>query len=164
MKFGIRRPNLKSRLRARTTGKLKRKVNRSLIPFYGRRGMGWVKNPRKAAYGWAYRRTTASVDDVAKALVGGKRRGRGKAKPSALDRLLGTARPAGMVGDERQALVALLLCVFLGLAGAHRFYLRDWGVGTLYLLTAGFFAIGWVLDIVSLARIYAAVRGAGQDG
>ena len=47
MKFGIRKPSLKKSLKARTTGKLKRSVKKALIPGYGKKGMGWIRIPRK---------------------------------------------------------------------------------------------------------------------
>lgn len=45
MKFGMRKPSIKKSLRARTTGKWKRQFKRMFIPFYGRKGVGLVKNP-----------------------------------------------------------------------------------------------------------------------
>lgn len=33
----------------------------SHIPVYGRKGMGWVRNPRKAAYNKIYRNTTFNL-------------------------------------------------------------------------------------------------------
>ena len=50
MKFGMRKPSLKRSLKARTMGKWKRQAKKALIPGYGRKGMGWIRNPRKAAY------------------------------------------------------------------------------------------------------------------
>lgn len=50
----------------------------------------------------------------------------------------------------------ILLFSLLGLiavAGIHRFYLRQWGRGILYLITGGFFLIGTVLDIIFYQRI-----------
>lgn len=61
MKVGIRKPSLKKSLKARTTGKLKRSVKKDLIPGYGKKGMGWIKNPKKAAYNKIYNKTSVSL-------------------------------------------------------------------------------------------------------
>ena len=46
--------------------------------------------------------------------------------------------------------VALLLCFFFGLFGAHKYYEGKFFVGTLYLFTAGLFGIGAVVDFFVL--------------
>ena len=46
--------------------------------------------------------------------------------------------------------VAWILLTFLGIFGAHRFYLGKIGTGLLYLLTGGLFAIGIVYDFWTL--------------
>lgn len=51
----------------------------------------------------------------------------------------------------RNKWVALTLCVLLGFFGAHKFYEGRIGMGILYLLTFGLFAIGWIADIVIIA-------------
>ncbi|HEM5128500.1 hypothetical protein JN538_03795 [Streptococcus suis] len=61
MKIGIRKPSLKKSLKARTTGKLKRKVKKALIPGYGKKGMGMITNPKKAVYNKIYNKTTIDV-------------------------------------------------------------------------------------------------------
>lgn len=61
MKFGVRKPNFKSSLKARTTGKAKRAVKRAVIPGYGRKGMGFARNPKKSVYNAIYRRTTVDA-------------------------------------------------------------------------------------------------------
>lgn len=61
MKFGIRKPSLKKSLKAHTTGELKRSVKKALIPGYGKKGMGWIKNPKKAAYNKVYNKTSVSL-------------------------------------------------------------------------------------------------------
>lgn len=58
--------------------------------------------------------------------------------------------PAEIVKDvkPKNTLTELLLCFFLGIFGAHRFYTRKWGTAILYLLTFGIFYIGWIVDFV----------------
>lgn len=51
---------------------------------------------------------------------------------------------------DKSRTVALILCIFLGYFGIHRFYLGQTGMGLLYLFTVGLFGIGWVVDIVKL--------------
>ena len=66
MKFGMRKPSLKKSIKARTTGKIKRKVKKSVNPFYGKKGMGFVKNPKKSVKNKIYHKTTFSVFDLFK--------------------------------------------------------------------------------------------------
>lgn len=51
---------------------------------------------------------------------------------------------------KRNKWVAFLLCFFLGYLGAHKFYEGKSGKGVLYLLTAGLFGIGWLIDCIAL--------------
>ncbi len=46
--------------------------------------------------------------------------------------------------------VAWLLLVFLGIFGAHRFYLGKWISGILYLFTIGLFGVGIFFDFWTL--------------
>ncbi len=66
MKFGMRTPSLKKSLKARTTGKAKRALKKAIIPGYGKKGIGWVSNPKKAAYNKIYNKTTFSIFDLFK--------------------------------------------------------------------------------------------------
>lgn len=66
MKFGMRRPSIKRSLKARTTGKLKRAMKKQLIPFYGKKGSGWFKSPKKALYNKVYKKTTFGILDLFK--------------------------------------------------------------------------------------------------
>lgn len=58
MKIGFRKPSLKKSLKARTTGKLKRKAKKMINPLYGKKGMGLVNDPKKALYNKIYNKTT----------------------------------------------------------------------------------------------------------
>lgn len=66
MKIGMRTPNFKKSIKARTTGKVKRKNKKALIPGYGKKGMGWVKDPKRATYNKVYNKTSFSLFDLFK--------------------------------------------------------------------------------------------------
>ena len=66
MKVGIRKPSIKKSISARTTGKAKRAIKKALIPGYGKKGTGWIKNPKKAAYYKIYNKTTFGLKDLFK--------------------------------------------------------------------------------------------------
>lgn len=57
MKIGFRTPSVKKTFKARTTGRLKRSLKRSVNPLYGKKGMG-VLHPKKAVYNKVYKKTT----------------------------------------------------------------------------------------------------------
>ena len=50
MKFGMRTPSIK----------------KALIPGYGKKGAGWIKNPKKAAYNKVYKKTSFGIMDLFK--------------------------------------------------------------------------------------------------
>lgn len=64
MKIGMRKPSIKRSISARTTGKLKRTVNKAVNPLYGQKGMGYINNPKKTVYNMVYNKTTIGVNDV----------------------------------------------------------------------------------------------------
>ena len=68
MKIGLRTPNLKLRVKARTTGKLKRKAKGAVNPLYGVKGMGYLKNPERAVKNKIYKKTSFDVFKVLKKL------------------------------------------------------------------------------------------------
>lgn len=66
MKIGMRKPSLKKSIKARTTGKAKRSLKKAIIPGYGKKGTGLLKDPKKAAYNKVYKKTTFSIFDLFK--------------------------------------------------------------------------------------------------
>ncbi len=54
------------------------------------------------------------------------------------------------VEGELDYTVGWILLTFLGIFGIHRFYMRKWITGILYLCTGGFFLIGVLYDYWTL--------------
>lgn len=54
----FRKPSIKKRFKARTTSKWKRKVKSSVNPLYGKKGMGYVRDPKRAIYNKGYNKFT----------------------------------------------------------------------------------------------------------
>lgn len=67
MKFGLRKPSLTKMISARTTGAAKRSIKKAFNPLYGKKGTGWITNPKKAAYNMVYNKTTVDIHDLTKA-------------------------------------------------------------------------------------------------
>lgn len=64
------------------------------------------------------------------------------------------AQPYVVVGPkpgQKEKEVALLLAIFLGYFGAHRFYEGKIVTGILWLLTLGLLGVGWLVDIIIIA-------------
>ena len=53
-------------------------------------------------------------------------------------------------GRAKNKWVSILLCLFLGYLGAHKFYEGRIGTGILYLFTGGLFVIGVLIDFLAL--------------
>lgn len=118
MKIGVRTPSLKKSFKARTTGRINRTLKKSVNPLYGKKGMGYIKNPEKAIYNKVYHKVTV---DPLKPLKKGSRNNTKR-----------TAPESGLVGysfykiETKEyicnKLMYILLAVFLGIFGAHYFY------------------------------------------
>lgn len=52
--------------------------------------------------------------------------------------------------SDKSKTTALLLCIFLGMFGAHYYYVGRIGRGLLYTFTMGLFMFGWVIDIFKI--------------
>lgn len=124
MKFGVRKPNIKSSIKARTTGKAKRRLKKALIPGYGKKGMGWIRDPKKAAYNYVYHRTTVGVGDIAKAATKKKPEKKANKEPKA-ERQKPIEQPVNHVKEKRKTgfgfIVAAILFAMAGIYGLSEF-------------------------------------------
>ena len=66
MKMGMRKPSIKKSVKARTTGKIKRKAKKAVNPFYGKKGTGFIKSPKKSVKNKIYKKTTFGLKDIFK--------------------------------------------------------------------------------------------------
>ncbi len=65
----------------------------------------------------------------------------------------GYQQPYGYGQQEpKDWLTALLLCIFVGALGVHRFYVGKIGTGLLMLFTGGGCGIWWLIDIILIAN------------
>ena len=61
-------------------------------------------------------------------------------------------RTGGLENPENKRwLISLLLCVFLGELGVHRFYTGHIFSGILMLITCGGLGIWWIIDLIFIA-------------
>jgi TM2 domain-containing membrane protein YozV len=58
--------------------------------------------------------------------------------------------PLAFAESDKRILPAFLLCFFLGVFGAHRFYAGKIGTGLLQLVTFGGLGIWWLIDLIMI--------------
>lgn len=56
----------------------------------------------------------------------------------------------GFTYIQKSKWTAFFLCLFLGILGAHRFYVGKSGTGLIWLFTGGLCGVGWLLDILMI--------------
>lgn len=62
------------------------------------------------------------------------------------------------ITSDKSKKITLLLCIFLGYIGIHDLYLGKIGSFLIKLITANWFCIGWLIDIVKI------ISGTYRDG
>ena len=63
----------------------------------------------------------------------------------------GMQQPYQQMGMQKDWLTTLLLCIFVGILGVHRFYTGHIGIGVVQLLTFGGCGIWWLVDLIMIA-------------
>ena len=53
--------------------------------------------------------------------------------------------------SDKHKVTALILCILLGMFGAHYFYVGRFGRGIIAFFTMDFFMVGWLVDIFKIA-------------
>ena len=62
----IRHRSLTKSIKARTTAKYKRQLKKKIIPGYGKKGAGVIKDPKRSMHNAIYSRTTIDSRDLGK--------------------------------------------------------------------------------------------------
>lgn len=157
MKIGYRSPSLSKSLKARTTGKLKRQMKKSVNPFYGKKGMGLINNPKKAIYNKVYNKVT--IDPLKGVKKASKSSGK-KKKPTHSN-----SNQAAISTPQKRIIktvtykcnkgIYILLALFLGFFGAQYFYSgqkRKGVIALLFCLTCVPMFIGFFQAIIALFK------------
>lgn len=157
MKIGYRSPSLSKSLKARTTGKLKRQMKKAVNPFYGKKGMGLINNPKKAIYNKVYNKVT--VDPLKGVKKASKSSGKKKKPTQSNSNQAAIATPQKRiiktVTYKCNKWIYILLALFLGFFGAQYFYSgqkRKGFIALLFCITGIPMLIGFFHGISALFK------------
>ena len=128
MKVGIRKPNIKKSIKAKTTGKAKRAIKKAVVPGYGQKGVGYIKNPKKAVYNKVYNKTTVDV------------------RPDSFKSSTSKTVTENTQFHSKPTTVEMIATIFFGYLGIHKFMNGEIMKGVLYFATLGGFGLLWVYD------------------
>lgn len=65
----LRKPSPRKSVAARTKGRATRAARRAVIPGYGKKGMGYIRDPKRAVKNAIYKRTTFGLGDIVRILT-----------------------------------------------------------------------------------------------
>ena len=157
MKIGFRSPSLSKSLKARTTGRLKRQIKRSVNPLYGKKGMGLIKNPQKAIYNKVYNKVTIDplkgVKKVSKVNKSQSKKSYSPPKQTTVH--TPQTRVIKTVTYKCNKWIYILLAIFLGYFGAQYFYSgqkRKGFIALLFCITGIPMLIGFFHGISALFK------------
>lgn len=64
MRSIIRKPSVKKSFSAKTTNKVTRNIKKMSNSIYGKKGAGYIHNPKKALYNKVYKKTSIGIQDI----------------------------------------------------------------------------------------------------
>lgn len=130
MKLKPRKPSIKRSIKAKTTGKAKRAIKKSINPTYGKKGAGWIKDPKRAAKNKIYHATTF---DTRKVLAPKKHSNKKTTKESVRSYKETTIKPKGKSNHDT---LLFWILVTLALAGLFSGSL----IGFIFAVVMGYLA------------------------
>lgn len=121
MKTGIRTPSIKRSVKARTTGRIKRAAKSSVNPLYGKKGVGYIKDPGKALKNSVYHKVTVDSLDSFKHSSDRPAAGSGSFFPSSTEDTFTKTEPVmrrPILGKGVKILILVtvifLICLYIG--------------------------------------------------
>lgn len=95
-------------------------------------------------------RTTTSIPGTGISFVQDSVGSKKRTSPARSSGITHKSQGGNNMKKPKNSMTELILCLFLGWAGAHKFYIGKKGLGILYLLTFGLCIIGWWGDLIAL--------------
>ena len=98
-----------------------------------------IRAPEREIHGY---KNIDTVTETIKKLINGEE----------VENYVAPATPEEAPGADspKKWLTCLLLLIFLGGLGFHRYYVGKIGTGFLWMITVGLFGIGWLVDLIKL--------------
>ena len=138
VKLGPRKPSIKKSISAKTTGKAKRKIKSSINPIYGKKGTGYITNPKKATYNKIYNKTTYdSLSSIKKT----------NKKSNNINYQKSKQKYADNQYENKNIYIAYIIWWLFGMFGGHRFYLNKPYGSTMLLLSVLTLGVGAIITI-----------------